>query len=258
MDDDAASLRAALDGQVEYYQPSFFVPTYPSARFGRWEIRHSKLICAQGYWSPAKFQADVAALMRDSDTWMSITAMELESQEIGISAAYGHVVIFGLGMGWSAAATAIRAQVTAVTVVELDPDVIALHADIDIFAQLPAKARSKIRIDQGDAFEWRSNKAVDVLMPDIWLPLISDGRVAEVQRMHRNTGASAVYFWGQEMEIARHAKAAGNQLDDQGIAATVTDFGLPLIGPETPAYPQRVAAVAERWMHGRWLSASAR
>lgn len=255
MDNDAASLRAALDGQVEYYQPPFFVPTYPSARFGRWDIRHSKLICAQGYWSPAKFQTDVAALIRDGDTWMSITAMELESQEIGIAAAYGHVVIFGLGMGWSAAAAAMRAHVTAVTVVELDPDVIALHADIDIFAQLPAKARSKIRIVQGDAYEWRADKAVDVLMPDIWLPLVSDGRVAEVKRMHRNTGASAVYFWGQEMEIARHAKAAGRPFDDQGIAATVTGFGLPLIGPETPDYAQRVATAAEHWMHGRWLPA---
>lgn len=233
---------------MELFEPGFFVPEYLPIRVGRWEIIHRDGLLSQGYWSPASFSPRVAALMRDDALWMSITPMELESQAIGIQAASGHAAIFGLGMGWAAAATAMREEVHAVTVVERDPDIIALHAEIDIFSQLPPGARSKIRIVQDDALAWAADAAIDILMPDIWLPLVSDGRVAEVQKMHRNTGAKAVYFWGQEMEIARHAKAAGRQLDDLGIAATIADFGLPLVGPETQNYAECVAIVTERWM----------
>ena len=133
--------------------------------------------------------------------------MELESQSIGIELAYGHVVIFGLGMGWAASATALRPQVSDVTIVEFDSEVIALHEEMDIFGQLPQEIQAKIRIEQGDAHSWRPSKSVDLLMPDIWLPLVSDGRIAEVQAMQANVRAHSIYFWGQELEIARHAKA---------------------------------------------------
>lgn len=199
----------------------------------------------------------MAALVRDSKTWMSMTPMELESQEIGVRAAHGHVVVFGMGMGWSACVSALRPEVAAVTVVELDPDVLALHRDLDLFSQLPESARAKIRVEQGDALHWEPDRTVDLLMPDIWLPLISDHRVEEVCRMQRNVRAGAVYFWGQEMEIARHAVAAGRPLDDAGIEETVRDFGLPLIGPDLPDYHKKLAAAARRWMRGRWLPGTA-
>jgi hypothetical protein len=85
------------------------------------------------------------------------------------------------------------------------------------------------------------------------LPLVSDGRVDEVRRMQANIAATQIYFWGQELEIARHARAAGRDCDAAGIAATVADFALPLTGPGTPDYPERLRAAAEGWMRNRWL-----
>jgi len=140
-----------------------------------------------------------------------------------------------------------------VTVVERDPEVIALHRDLDLFGRLPDGAGEKVRIVPGDALEWRPETPVDLLMADIWLPLVSDGRVEEVRRMQANVGADTVYFWGQEMEIARHARAAGRAIDAEGIRATVAEFGLPLVGPELPDYAERVTAAAEAWMRDRWL-----
>jgi hypothetical protein len=163
------------------------------------------------------------------------------------------VLIFGLGMGWSAAASAMQDKVTAVTVVEHDPDVLAMHRELDIFSQLPDAARAKLCIEQGDAYAYRPRTPVDLLMPDIWLPLVSDGRVDEVRRMQDNVAAAAIYFWGQEMEIARHAVHAGRTLDRAGVEATIAGFGLPLIGAELADYPARIAHVAQRWMNGRWL-----
>lgn len=184
---------------------------------------------------------------------MSITPMELESQSIGIHQAKGHVAIFGLGMGWAAAATALNASVTAVTVVEADAEVIALHRELDIFSQIPTECREKLQIVHGDAFAWKPSQPVDLLMPDIWLPLVSDGRVEEVRRMQDNVQANGIYFWGQEMEIARHAVAAGRAVDDKGIAATVADFDLPLIGMDAIDYANHVSVASKRWMGDRWL-----
>jgi hypothetical protein len=238
---------------VQAFSPGFFVPEYRPLHSGEWELRQAENILCQGYWGPTVVAPAVSVLLRDSKVWMSITPMELESQSIGIELAHGHVVICGLGMGWAAAATSLRDEVSLVTVVEFDPDVITLHIELDIFSQLPPAAKSKIRIEQGDAHHWRPTSAVDMLMPDIWLPLVSHNRVAEVQNMNANIGANSIYFWGQELEIARHAVAAGRVLDDAAIAATIADFALPLVGEDTADYAQRTAIVADRWMGDRWL-----
>lgn len=239
---------------LSIFSTDLFLPTYRPMRSGDWELRLADMVLCPGYWSDAKLTVGMAALTRRRETWMSLTPLELESQEIGVRLARGHVAIFGMGMGWSAAVSALRDEVTAVTVVERDDDVLALHRELDVFSQLPPAAQAKIRIVQGDAFTWKPDVPVDLLMPDIWLWLMSDGRVEEVRRMQANVQAKEIYFWGQELEIARHARAAGRPLDAAGIAATVADFGLPLIGPEMPDYPEKLAAAAERNMRGRWLA----
>ncbi len=238
------------------FQYDLLIPTYRPLRSGDWEIRIGQAVLCPGYWSGVSLVTGMAALIRKGSTWMSMSPMELESQEIGVRLAEGRVVIFGLGMGWSAAVSALSDRVSSVTVVELDSDVLELHRELDIFAQLPDQARAKIRLVQGNAYDWRPDEPVDLLMPDIWLPLVSDDRIAEVRRMQANVQAKAIYFWGQEMEIARHAVAAGRELNAAGIAATLVDFGLPLIGLDDPDYPEKLKRAALRRMGGRWLPGS--
>lgn len=234
-----------------------FIPRYRPMRHGAWELRIAPFLLVPGYWSETVLMAETPALVRGNRAWMSIMPLELESQMIGIRAAFGHVLVFGLGMGWAAAATAARPEVTAVTVVERDPEVLELVSALDPFAQLPETARAKVRVIEGDAFAYRPDRAVDLLMPDIWLPMLEDGRLDEVRRMQANVGAAGIYFWTQELEIARHAVAAGRPLDDAGLAATVAELGLPLIGLDYPGYADKVVAVARRWMRDRWLPGSA-
>lgn len=238
---------------MDEFQFDLFIPRYRPMQRGDWSLRVASLCVASGYWTGPTMVREMAVLTRHGSTWMSVTPFELESQEIGVRFAHGHVLIFGLGLGWSAAASAMNENVTAVTVVERDEDVLALHRDLKIFDQLPPEGRAKLRIAQGDAYDYVPDMPVDILMPDIWLPLVSDGRVDEVRRMQANVGAKAVYFWGQEMEIARHAARDGRPLDRDGIRAVVEGFGLPLLGLDYPDYPERVALVAQRWMRGRWF-----
>jgi hypothetical protein len=234
-----------------------FEDLYRPVTHGRWSLHAPAMVLTRGYWSPPALVTSLRGLTRDGETWMSISPMELESQATGVQHAHGHVAVFGLGMGWAAAASALRENVAAVTVVERDPEVIALHRDLDLFGRLPGGVGAKVRIVSGDALEWRPEAPVDLLMADIWLPLVSDGRVEEVRQMQANVAADAVYFWGQEMEIARHARAAGRAIDAEGIRATVAEFGLPLIGPELPGYAECVSAAAAAWMRDRWLPEAA-
>jgi hypothetical protein len=245
------TLASQLPG-VAPFETRWFMPEYRPMQSGDWSMRVSGGVLAQGYWGATVLVTILPALLRGNDVWMSLTPVEMESQEIGIALAHGHVAVMGMGMGWAAMVAALRDEVTKVTVVERDGDVLAIHRELDLFAQLPEAARAKLEIVQADALEWWPDTPVDLLMPDIWLPLVSDGRVEEVRRMQANVQAGAIYFWGQELEIARHARAAGHALDAEGIAATIAGFGLPLIGPAYPDYPEIVETVAQRWMRDRW------
>lgn len=227
---------------------------YRPQQAGSWELNVTPLTICPGYWGPPHAVENMAALRRGGDLWMSLTPLEVESQAIGIAAARGHVVIMGLGMGWAAAECALDPEVTAVTVIERDPEVIALHRELALFERLDLGVGAKVRIVCSDALEWRPNGPVDLLMPDIWLPLVCPGnRAIEVRRMQVNVAARAVYFWGQELELARQAAARGLAIDDTGIARVVAEWGLPLVGPETPDYAARTRAAAKAWMRGRWL-----
>ncbi|MFV3130427.1 hypothetical protein [Niveispirillum sp. KHB5.9] len=237
-----------------FYETDLFIPQYRLATAGNgWRLKAAALSTSVGYWTPARLVRDMIALIRNGDTWMSTAPMELESQEIGIRLAHGHVLIGGMGMGWCALNCALSPRVTRVTVVELDPDILELHRALDLAAQLPDEARAKLNIVQGDAYTYMPDRPVDLLMPDIWLPLMNDGRVEEVRGMQANARAREIYFWGQELEIARHAVAWGHGLDGAGIAATIARMDLPLIGPEMPDYPDKLRAAARQHMRGRWL-----
>ncbi|MFM2045656.1 MAG: hypothetical protein RLY86_4232 [Pseudomonadota bacterium] len=237
------------------FATDLFVPTYRPIQATNWRLTLAPMVLTKGYWSPARLVTNMAALIRQEadgriTTWMSMTPMEMESQEIGVRHCRGHVLVYGLGMGWAAVNAALRAEVTAVTVVEYDPAVIGMIDTLGILDQLPDSAREKITIRQGDAHSYVPDRPVDTLMADIWQPLYGRGRVGEVRGMQANCRAAEVYYFGQEIEIAMYAREAGLDLDADGIARVVADMGLPLIGPGLPDYPERVRAAAGQWWKG--------
>ena len=226
---------------------------YTQIQSGSWLLRRIPAIVCRGYWTGLQLVEGLVVLLQDDRTWMSLTPMEIESQQIGVDYARGHVVILGMGMGWSAAMSALSPEVDRVTIVEIDDYVLSMHRELDLFARLPDSAGEKVEIVQADALEWKPDNHVDLLMPDIWLDLVSWDRPGEVREMQANIGADRVYFWGQELELARNAIAAGRDIDDAGLAATAEDFGLPLVGLDSTDYAARTKVAAREWMLGRWL-----
>ncbi|MHA7820850.1 MAG: hypothetical protein ACX930_14480 [Erythrobacter sp.] len=225
---------------------------FPPAVAGEWEIGTLTDTVSRGYWTGLHRMPRATILKRNDEVWMSVTPMEIESQIIGIEAARGHTVIFGLGLGWCAAKVAMRPEVEKVTVVERDASVRELHTNLGTFERLPQGVGEKVAIVEGSAESWRPDATVDVLIPDIWLEMMSNYRPESVRGMQDRVNAEAVYFWSQELEIARRAARSGVFLDDEGVAAIVNKWDLPLIGPGQPDYTKRTIEAARQWILGRW------
>ncbi|MFL0354937.1 hypothetical protein ACI5KX_00540 [Erythrobacter sp. GH1-10] len=220
---------------------------------GDWALTALPFGVAMGYWSGLHRVYGMPILTRGSDVWMSICPMEVESQWIGIDNAGGHTVICGLGLGWAAAMASFHPEVERITVLERDEDVIEMNREIGLFDRLPDGLGDKIEVVRTDAFDWKPDSPVDLLMPDIWLDMVSDGRAEETRRMQGNIGAQGVYFWGQELEIARHIVRDREQITDATIADTAREFDLPLVGLDTEDYAENIKTAARQWMKGRWL-----
>lgn len=250
----------------EFRRP-FFFPRYRARQIGAWTLHVVPMLAARGYWGQVYPLRGAVILKgpsaRGAESWMALLPSEIESQEIGLSGATGHTLVLGLGMGWLAANAALRPEVERVSVVERDPDVIALVQASGVFEQLPVPARSKISIIQADALDWVPGEPIDSLQADIWLTLAEEGKLEAVRRMQQNIQARRIYFWGQEMEIWRHAcRRAGcvpDALDWPTLRRIVEeDMQLPLILPDSGDYPQKISAAARWWTPARegwWLAA---
>lgn len=224
-----------------------YVPPYKAGRFGNWRGEWQKNVSPiiRGYFAPLQAFGSNFALSRNGQTWMSTTPMERESQWRHVLAARGHVVIAGLGMGWLVANAARKPEVTAVTVLERDPEVIALFPKI-----LPRYAgMEKVKIVNTDALAWKTSQVVDLLAADIWLTLGDPDALGHVKVMHANTNARAVAWWGMELDFVDwlrnhgHAGPAFLSLDDYRMFAE--KIGLPLIEQDNEEYPHLAWSAAE-------------
>ncbi|MEL3890059.1 hypothetical protein V6B08_07270 [Ferrovibrio sp. MS7] len=234
-----------------------YMPLYRSLRSGPWRLHVIRMVACRGYWGDVKPLGGSVVLTRDGpdggrESWMSLTPTEIESQEIGLRAARGHTVVFGLGMGWLAANAALRSEVSRVTVVERDGDVIAAVRAAGVLELLPEPARAKLTLVQADALTWRPDAPVDSLQADIWLRYSAPQRIDEARRMQANVAATEIYCWGQEIDIWRYAcRRAGHDRPalDWPLLRTIVaeDIRLPLILPDWPDYPARITAAAQWW-----------
>jgi hypothetical protein len=237
------------------FRSALWFPRYRAGSCGAWRVRLVQQPAVRGYWGTI-YQVFGTVMLtgpsRDNaEVWMSMTPMEVESQEIGIAAARGHTVVLGLGMGWATANIALNPAVERVTVVERDRDIVALVDALGIFAQLPHAARCKIDIVVDDALAWRPDAPVDSLQADIWLKVTEPAKWDDVRRMCDNIRPASLYFWGQEMELWRLACRATGGVPDaltaEMLGAMVADSGLPLITDSHPDYAARITAGAPWW-----------
>lgn len=211
-----SELYAQLGLRNDSGHPALRVPhTYQEGEFGKWRLTIGRLPpLLRGYYNGLHAPADRynPNLSKDERIWMSVSPMETESQYPMVQAAYGHVVVMGLGMGMVLFNLLQRAPVVRVTVIEKDPDVISgfrLFSGCRDWEHL-----EKATITQGNALSWTGSD-VDVVLADIW-PKLGDTRIERHMRvMRRNIpGAKRFMAWSQEFAYVSWGKKVGLEPDD--------------------------------------------
>jgi len=139
-------------------------------------------------------------LMRGRTVVMSDTESEQHDHAFVYYRAAGRVLIHGLGLGMFLGAVLRKPEVTHVTVVEIDADVIAL---VGPHYEAMAKAEGKaLEIIHADALTWVPPKGArwDVVWHDIWDNICADN-LPSMQRLHRRYGRRAVWqgSWAREL-----------------------------------------------------------
>jgi hypothetical protein len=245
------ALAQALNAPL--YKSAWHVPAYREGDAGDWRIAMCPFHLEHGYVTGLWAVSSMPLLMRhtaDADgweVWMSLTPHEIESQELACVHACGHTVVMGLGMGWVAANIALNPAVQLVTIIERDPQVIALFDKSGALDGLPEEVHAKLRIIQADALEWVPDQPVDLLYIDIWRDLDELQVMAQLRTIQQQVEADMIYFWGQEIKLF---KSLGEGLDafrDQPpqllrdhVAAST---GLPLLVPDAGNYAEMIATV---------------
>jgi hypothetical protein len=128
---------------------------------------------------------------------MSTTPMEVRTHRVAHRQAAGRVLINGLGLGMFLEAILHKPEVTAVTVVEVDVDILALVGPH--FARDP-----RVTLVHADAMTYRPAKGetFDVVWHDIWDD-IQAGNLSSMFTLSRRYARRAAWqgAWSKEMAL---------------------------------------------------------
>jgi hypothetical protein len=152
-----------------------------------------------------KEEFEFPAVLEDGNEWMTLTPVDLDTSDEAIEKAHGRVVTFGLGLGYYTYMVSEKAEVESVTVVEKNPDVIALFNEY----VLPQFARpEKVRIVNADAFEYvereMPEEKFDVAFVDTWRDA-SDGApmYERMKKLESLSPDTEFIYWIENFLISR-------------------------------------------------------
>ena len=136
------------------------------------------------------------AVLEDDNEWMTLVPSEIETLREGIDKAYGNVVTFGLGLGYYPYMVSRKENVSSITIVEKDENVIKLFNE-NILPQF--ENRDKVKVINADAFEYVKDTAdgtYDFAYVDIWRDA-SDGleMYIKMKNIEHMWGKTEFMYW---------------------------------------------------------------
>lgn len=137
------------------------------------------------------------AVYEDGQLWMSITPNEINTMKNDIDRAFGNVLTYGLGLGYFQYMVSNKENVSKVTIIEKNKDIIKLFVEY-ILPQFPNK--DKIKIICMDAFEYAANNVKDIFYDFIYADLwhdVSDGieMYQRFKELEKNSPKSVYRYW---------------------------------------------------------------
>lgn len=125
-----------------------------------------RLIPAIGFFRQEVFYP---AVKQNGRIWMSVTPNEINTMRAPLSRAQGHVLTYGLGLGYFAYHAALKSDVASVTIVDHDADAISLFQR-HLLMQFPHS--QKITLICDDAFSYAEKHMAkghfDMVFTDLW------------------------------------------------------------------------------------------
>ncbi|MBO7303608.1 MAG: hypothetical protein J6V09_00090, partial [Clostridia bacterium] len=188
---------------------------------GNWELRHESyepyraVICHDmvaredfSEFAPLGFFKEkffFPAVLEDGNEWMTLTPVDLDTCDEAIEAAHGDVVTFGLGLGYYAYMCAEKENVSSVTVVEINEDVIRLFKK-HILPQFSHP--EKIKIIKADAVEYARDimpkERFDYAFVDIWRDASDGAPIYEkMKRLEYLSEGTKFDYWIENFLISR-------------------------------------------------------
>jgi len=179
----------------------------PEGQSGIWKVqkytvtekdeKFQRLRCAINPHREQRFvpAGEYTQLVKGGTIIMSDTPDEIYDQYPLLYAAHGNVLINGLGLGCTIKMCMSKPEVTHVTVVEIDPDVIRLTGDF-----WKQKYKDRLTIINADAFDYKPAKGsyFGAVWHDIWDNICGDN-LPEMSKLHRRYGRMSTWqgSWGR-------------------------------------------------------------
>lgn len=124
--------------------------------------------------------------------WMSITPNEIETMEEPLKEMKGKVLCFGLGLGYFAYMASLKEEVSVVTIIEKEAEVIRLFKNriLPLFAKA-----EKIKVVQADAFAFlKQDLDYDCVFFDLWHNA-NDGLAYYLKLKKYEREKTKYYYW---------------------------------------------------------------
>ena len=131
--------------------------------------------------------------------WMSDTPAEMRDHAEFVLVASGDILITGLGLGMVAAACLRKPEVTSVTVVERQAEVIQLVESA--LQLLAAQMGKKLTVVNGDAYAWKPTHNFRFAWHDIWPTICADNlqEMMAIQSHYQPWVDGAQECWAEEL-----------------------------------------------------------
>jgi hypothetical protein len=229
--------------------PQLKIPAYQEIALGSWTLKKFEQVPQTGYFQKWANPSVQYVLLAAGQTWMTTSALEVESQAPHVAAAQGRVVVMGAGLGLALYNILLNPQVTRVTLVEYDPVVLDLLRRAAHLDQWPGV--EKLEINLVDALAYHPAQPIDYLYIDIWAKTGDPQALCDTQHIQRRVKARQVSWWSQEIHflcwLAQNGYGELPTLDHYREWAQEID--LPLIEQQHPAYMTCIARLAHSYCY---------
>jgi hypothetical protein len=180
---------------------------------------------------------------------MSTAWDEIDSQAPHVAAAHGHVVVMGAGMGVVLYNMLAKPEVTHLTLVERDTQVIEILRQVTNFNTW--QGRDKLSVEIADAFDFRPASPVDYLYVDIWADPGARQALTDMQHIQQNVRAKTVSWWTQEAFFLTWRKQKGYEGGPtlEQYRQWASEIDLPVIEQNGPAYIACLPQVARSYCY---------